>query len=195
MARLILAANETYGSLGPFSPTDVIGTAVGSEKVFVDFNGKANFDPSFNRGGDEIVIAGESNEFSGVRSGSNLLITNEFGAAISIPVGLVGAKVTFENGTFNLRVVDGSIQLGDQVIVGTAAKLDDVGAPISQPAAALSFGAELESGNEGASFGPSAGPSVSSGVGTAESGLLFLDPGSVYGSATSLASSNIVTVG
>lgn len=136
MARLYLDAGQTYGIIGPFSPTDVIGTN-GNETVIVDTNGKANFDPSFNRGGDEIVIQGTSGNYSGALSGSTLLISNDNGAAIRIPVGREGATITFSNGSFELILANNQITLGDQVITANASTLNGVGESEAAPLAAL----------------------------------------------------------
>ncbi len=134
MARLFLSAGETYGNLGGFSNTDVVGTN-SNEKVYVDSNGKATFDPSFNRGGDEIVILGASQFFSGVRSGSALLITSAEGASIRIPIGTVGTTVTFNDGSAQLVVTNNVVKLGGQTITTTAASFNGLFA--TPPAAEL----------------------------------------------------------
>jgi len=130
---------KRYGFIGPFDITDVIGTN-SSETVYVEANGRANFDPSFNRGGDEIII---QSVFVGlrrvVRSGSNLLITNETGALLSIPFGSAGSTITFNDGSFELVFSSGTLKLGDQVITATAAPLADLGEGIA--ASALAVGA------------------------------------------------------
>jgi hypothetical protein len=138
MARLFLSPGQTYGFIGPFDITDVIGTN-SSETVYVEANGRANFDPSFNRGGDEIIIQSASSGYTGVRSGSNLLITNETGALLSIPFGSAGSTITFNDGSFELVFSSGTLKLGDQVITATAAPLADLGEGIA--ASALAVGA------------------------------------------------------
>lgn len=134
MARLFLQAGETYGNVGGFGNTDIVGTN-NNEKVYVDSNGKATFDPSFNRGGDEIVILGAAQFFSGVRSGSALLITNAEGASIRIPIGTVGTTVTFNEGSVQLVVTNNVVKLGGQTITATAASLNGLFA--APPAAEL----------------------------------------------------------
>lgn len=123
MARLFLQAGETYGNVGGFSNTDGVGTN-NNEKVYVDIDGKATFDPSFNRGGDQIVILGASEFFSGVRSGSALLLTSAAGASIRIPIGTAGTTITFNDGSAELIVTNNLVKLGGQTITTTAATLD-----------------------------------------------------------------------
>lgn len=143
MARLYLSPGETYGFIGSFDVTQVIGTN-SDETVYVGPNGKATFDPSFNRGGDEIAFLtsaldvntfASASGYDGVRSGSNLLITNDAGASLAIPIGSGGTIITFAEGSFDLGISDGVIKLGDQVITTTAASLDNLGDPVSAPAA------------------------------------------------------------
>lgn len=133
MARLFLEAGETYGLIGPFGTTDVIGTN-GNETVIVQANGKATFDPSFNRGGDEIEIQGDSTDFLGGLSGSSLLITSDNGASIRIPFGSAGTTITFQNGSFDLVFANGAITLGEQVITGTPTALENLGEGIAASA-------------------------------------------------------------
>lgn len=123
MARLYLDAGSVYGIIGSFAPTDVIGTN-DSETVYVSPNGKAIFDPSFNRGGDEIVIQGDSSFYSAALVGSSILITNDNNASIRIPVGTAGATVSFEDGSFDLLFNGTAVVLGDQVINATSTALD-----------------------------------------------------------------------
>lgn len=134
MARLFLDPGQTYGSIGPFGITEIFGTNE-AEIVYVEETGKANFDPSFNRGGDEIIIDGASQNYSAVRAGSAIVITNggDAGASIRIPVGTAGATITFSDGSFELVVVNNVIQLGEQDITTTAAALDGLGEPAAAP--------------------------------------------------------------
>jgi hypothetical protein len=202
VGRLFLKANEPYGTIGHFS-TDVFGTADGHEKVFLQSDALVVFDPSFNRGGDEIVIAGNANLFKGARSGSNLLITNDLGAQIFIPAGTVGAKVTFDNGSFLLAIKNGAIQLGDQVMDATATQFTALGTGIAQAPAALHV--EAPPADDGGSAATPQAPE-SAAVAVAApldppahqdaatphgSGLLFLEAGVTYGHAeTGLGSSS-----
>jgi hypothetical protein len=206
VARLILKANETQGTIGPYSQTEIIGTAIGFETVYVEIGGKAIFDPSFNRGGDEIIIQGNSEVFQGVRSGSNLLLTNDFGAEIYIPAGSVGAKVTFDDGTFLLVVSNGSINLGDQPITTTAAPLNDVGAGLTEPPLALHI--DATPADDVATAAPQSRANLEVAIAGAvdhqaphdtsvadHPGLLFLDAGVVYGAPDMSVGSNMLSLG
>ncbi|MCB2075261.1 MAG: hypothetical protein H6917_17170 [Novosphingobium sp.] len=135
MARIFLSEGETYGTIGPFSATDVIGTN-GNETVYVAGNGNAIFDPSFNRGGDEIIIDGDAATFEGARSGSSFLVTGGIGAQIVIPVGAGGTTLTFDDGSFTLLFDGTNVLLGAQVITASPETLDDLE---SMPALSASF--------------------------------------------------------
>jgi hypothetical protein len=142
MARLFLTEGEIYGIV--VTDTDVIGTN-GDETVVVGTNGIANFDPSFNRGGDEIVIQGDAADYLGARVGSSLVITNGSIASITIPIGTAGTTITFDEDpstldgdSFTLLTSGGAVTLGDQVITTTPAALDGLGEPNAALSAALS---------------------------------------------------------
>jgi hypothetical protein len=144
MARLFLAEGETFGTIGPFDNTDIIGTN-SNEIVYVAENGLATFDPSFNRGGDEIVVTGISAAFEGARSGSLFVITGNLGAEINIPIGTAGTTITFNDGSFTL-VFDGTnVLLGDQVITNTPEPLDSLQA---MEALSLAIGADAPPSSE-----------------------------------------------
>jgi len=155
MARLFLAAGETFGTIGPFDNTDVVGTN-NNEVVYVAEDGLATFDPSFNRGGDEIVITGISAAFEGARSGSLFVVTSNLGAEINIPIGTAGTTITFNDGSFTLIFDGTNVLLGDQVITNTPEPLSDLQA---MQALSLTIGAdgppssETTSGSEFSTFG------------------------------------------
>ncbi|MCB2075622.1 MAG: hypothetical protein H6917_05995 [Novosphingobium sp.] len=129
MARLFLSPGQTYGTVGPFSNTDVIGTN-DFETVFVSDDGLAIFDPSFNRGGDVISIGGVAEIYDGSLSGSNLILTADNGAFISIPVGGVGATIIFADNDARTLIFDGTnVILGDQTIPGDGSTVDLVPGP------------------------------------------------------------------
>ncbi|MCB2080230.1 MAG: hypothetical protein KDE55_21355 [Novosphingobium sp.] len=118
MARLFLSAGQTFGTVGGFDTTDVIGTN-DFETVYNTADALATYDPSFNRGGDTINIAGEAEIYSASLSGSAIVLTADNGARIQIPVGEVGATIVFADASRTL-VFDGTnVLLGDQIITGT----------------------------------------------------------------------------
>lgn len=107
---------------------NLVGTRDGTETVLL---GEPNygslsavFDPTFNSGGDTIVLAGSADDYSAIRSGSSVVLTNGSITA-TIPVGIIGATVTFANaeGQFDddarILVFDteiGQILLGNQTV-------------------------------------------------------------------------------
>lgn len=118
MARIILNPGET-GDVGSSTTYDVFGST-GAEKVFVDGDAVVAFDPSFNGGGDTLVIDGLAADYSAHVEGSNIVLTNDDGAEITIPVGSAGITLVF-NGEDERELVVGAggLTLGDQVIPTT----------------------------------------------------------------------------
>ena len=126
MARLFLNPGETYGTVGGFSNSDVIGTNA-NETVNVARDGDADFDPSFNRGGDVINIAGPAALYQASLVGSSLLLTSAEGANITIPIGTVGTTINFLDASRVLIREGGQVKLGDQVIEGPAEDVEPIG--------------------------------------------------------------------
>ncbi len=118
MARIILNPGET-GDVGSSTTYDVFGST-GAEKVFVDGDAVVAFDPSFNGGGDTLVIDGLAADYSAHVEGSNIVLTNDDGAEITIPVGSAGITLVF-NGEDERELVVGAggLTLGDQNIPTT----------------------------------------------------------------------------
>jgi VCBS repeat-containing protein len=126
MALLTLSAGDTVGlSFGAFN---IIGTRAGSETLIlsnpISGNLSVTLDPSFNQGGDRIVLAGSASDYTIVRSGSSVVLTN--GAiTVTIPVGLVGADIVFANGAGtaddDVRVLRFDSALGGVVLAGSTA--------------------------------------------------------------------------
>ena len=139
MARLFLEEGQTFGTIS-VGTTDVIGTN-GNEIVYVAETGRAVFDPSFNRGGDEIVFLAEAATFDGALSGSNFVVTSNFGAIVSIPIGTAGTTITFDDGTetnsYTLQFDGANVTLGAQIITNSPEALDDLD---SMPPLSASFG-------------------------------------------------------
>jgi hypothetical protein len=145
MALLTLSAGDTVGlSFGSFN---IIGTRTGSETVIlsnpISGNLSVTLDPSFNQGGDTIVLAGSAADYTIVRSGSSVIMTNG-SITVTIPVGTVGANVVFANGagtadddvrvlkfvTGTGIVLDGGIASENQVVGTTVAAVAVNDAPV-----------------------------------------------------------------
>ena len=123
MARLVLSAGQTFGTIGPYTPaTEVIGTN-SNETVFVEIDGRATFDASFNRGGDIINIQGSAALYKAAVAGSNIVITSDGGASVTIPVGTTGTAVNFTNLNATLKFENGAFKLGSTVLTGTPTQL------------------------------------------------------------------------
>jgi len=127
MALIILQPGETSSQgVGSGSFGDQVIGSTGNETVRIAYNGKVNLDPSFSAGGDQIIIDGPAGDFEASVAGSNLILTNDAGAEIIIPLGVAGVDIIFEDGTRELGIVAGKVELGDQVIPsnGTVVELD-----------------------------------------------------------------------
>ena len=121
MARLFLTPGATFGTVGGFADTSVIGTN-SNEVVFLTADATADFDPSFNRGGDTINIGGIAELYTGRLVGSSLLLTAANGAEIFIPVG-GPTQVNFIDAPRTLKLEAGVVYLGNQVITSTPTSL------------------------------------------------------------------------
>jgi Ca2+-binding RTX toxin-like protein len=145
MALLTLSAGDTVGlSFGSFN---IIGTRTGSETVIlsnpISGNLSVTLDPSFNQGGDTIVLAGSAADYTIVRSGSSVIMTNG-SITVTIPVGTAGANVVFANGAGagddDVRVLkfvagvgvvlDGGIASENQVVGSTVTAVAVNDAPV-----------------------------------------------------------------
>lgn len=86
--------------------------------------GNIVLDPSFNRGGDRLIVAADAKDFSAYRSGSSVVLLWGDGSA-TIPVGSVGITLEFDNERdsrlLRFDQVNGGFLLGAQLIDATSA--------------------------------------------------------------------------
>lgn len=144
IARALLAPGGEAVLGGDYS---VFGTGQGAETV-VRASGNLTFDPSFNRGGDTIVVGGAAADFAAYRNGSQVVIVAESGQ-LSIPVGQQATTLVFDGEDerdLRFDVTSGSIMIGSESItgtnLGTAVPLDpaDQVAPMALYVDAVSWG-------------------------------------------------------
>jgi hypothetical protein len=114
-AKLILTQPGQDVDLG--GNVSVSGTASGGEVVTV-LSGSIRLDASFNAGGDTVVLAGSSGDYSASLSGSFVTFTDVDGSEVAIPVGTVGITIAFDDASATLRYdgASGEVRLGDDVI-------------------------------------------------------------------------------
>lgn len=138
---MTLESNATVYTSGDFS---IFGTSTGAEEVFHS-SGELVFDPSFNRGGDTLHVLGDLDEYAGYLSGSSLVLFSD-DVEVRLPVGPTGMEIDFGGTTLSLRVVGGSVYLGDQAITatseGAAMTITGTGAPASGDIALDGMGSE-----------------------------------------------------
>lgn len=112
-ARVLLSTDSQVTAGGNL---EVFGTA-GADRVTV-LLGEVSLDPSFNRGGDTVILPFDAIDFSAVRNGSQVVLTGE-GIDLTIPFGRAGLDIVFAGGDERTLLVDttqGSILLGNQEI-------------------------------------------------------------------------------
>ena len=130
MALIILQPGATSSSnLGSGSDTDSVFGTGGNEIVRLDGDGDVVLDPSFGAG-DVVRIDGLRSDYSVTVSGSNIVLTNDTGANIVIPIKENGAQIEFNDDDSQITIKDGQLCIGDQVIPsdGTTVQLDGDGA-------------------------------------------------------------------
>ncbi|MDE8651299.1 cadherin domain-containing protein [Novosphingobium album (ex Liu et al. 2023)] len=104
---------------------DVFGTGDGEETVLLTY-GDISFDPSFNNGGDRIVLDADAESFSAVRFGSSILLDGP-GYDLAIPVGIAGMAIEFADDTRTLvyNPDNDTVMLGTQAIGLTAVPVSE----------------------------------------------------------------------
>jgi hypothetical protein len=115
MARLVLTTPGEDGAAG--GNTEVFGTSAGDEVITVLEGADVTFDGSFLAGGDTIRLPGVASDYTVHIVGSRVELTSTDGTTISLPVGANANTLEFEDGAaLDIAIVDGHIQIGDQVI-------------------------------------------------------------------------------
>ena len=123
VGRLLL---DVDGSVTLGGSYEIFGTA-GDEHVELLY-GTASFDASFNRGGDEVILAGDASSFDVFVEGSSVVFVNEV-LDVLLPVGLEGLELEFDDGVRTVRYDD----FIEEVIVGAQTVLVDAAALGSAP--------------------------------------------------------------
>ena len=126
-ARLILSggalnpgetAHVTFGGRATiFGTTDTDVVAIASGQPI-----NVTFDPSFNRGGDIIILPNQANTYTAALVGSAVLL-NGADQSLSIPVGVSGLTLRFADVERSLLFTGGAVKIGDQTIGSTATAL------------------------------------------------------------------------
>lgn len=130
MSRLFTGAGYA-GTIG--GDITVFGTSERETISVVDVAGTVTFDPSFNKGGDTIVLAKSAAAYTINQSGSSVVLANQ-DSRIVIPVGIVATTIQFLDGDRTL-LFSGGVKIGSQVVTATAATVTAEGAAKSTLAA------------------------------------------------------------
>lgn len=117
MARVTLSQPGEDVFVGG-ADVEVFGTNSGGEIITV-VTGSIRLDPSFNRGGDTIVLPGSATSYSAYRIGAEVVLTRNDGAVtVRVPFGTAGLEVQFDGGDSRTLLFDGSA--GQVTIEGQA---------------------------------------------------------------------------
>ncbi len=135
MARVILETpgedvivGGRFNGFGDDTDTTVIGTASGGEVIDVRSPADVVLDASFNQGGDTIRLPGEADEYTARLEGSRVILESVVNQVrISIPVGPNANTIIFGgDDSRQIRIVDGQVLIGDEVVDSSANFLDSV---------------------------------------------------------------------
>lgn len=149
VGRLITGAGYT-GTIG--GNITVYGTAERQTITVADVAGTVTFDPSFNKGGDTIVLAKSAASYTIAQSGSTVILSDG-DSRIVIPVGTVANTIQFSDGDRTL-IYSGGVKIGGQAVTTTAATVTATGSTKSTLAAdAATQAARLVLSEESASVG------------------------------------------
>ncbi|NJC05712.1 Ca2+-binding RTX toxin-like protein [Sphingomonas kaistensis] len=97
MARVTLSQAGEDVIVGG-ADVQVIGTSAGGEVITV-VSGNIRLDPSFNQGGDTIVLPGDASDYTAYRAGGEVIFTSLDGTVtLRIPVGGNGTEIQFDGG-------------------------------------------------------------------------------------------------
>ena len=149
MGRLITGAGYT-GTIG--GNITVYGTPERQTITVADVAGTVTFDPSFNKGGDTIVLGKSAASYTIAQSGSTVVLSDG-DSRIIIPVGTTANAIQFSDGDRAL-IFDGGVKIGSQTVTTTAATITATGTTKSTLAAdAATQAARLVLSEESASVG------------------------------------------
>lgn len=149
MGRLITGAGFT-GTIG--GNITVYGTPERQTITVADVAGTVTFDPSFNKGGDTIVLAKSAASYTIAQSGSTVVLSDG-DSRIVIPVGTIANTIQFSDGDRAL-LFSGGVKIGQQAVTTTAATITATGTTKSTLAAdAATQAARLVLSEESVSVG------------------------------------------
>ncbi|GAA4003326.1 beta strand repeat-containing protein [Sphingomonas humi] len=116
MARVTLSQAGEDVIVGG-ADVQVIGTSAGGEVITV-VSGNIRLDPSFNQGGDTIILPGDASNYTAYRSGGEVIFTRLDGTTtLRIPVGGNGTEIQFNGGDSRTLLFNGTAAtIGGQTI-------------------------------------------------------------------------------
>lgn len=149
MGQFITGADFT-GTIG--GTITVYGTAERQTITVSDVAGTVTFDPSFNKGGDTIVLSKSAASYTIAQSGSTVVLTSG-DRKVVIPVGTAANTIQFTDGDRALVYNDG-FKLGNQTVTTTTTTISAPGLAKSVLAAdGSTFPARLILSGENATVG------------------------------------------
>lgn len=171
-----VTGNGFTGTIG--GNITVYGTAERQTITVADVAGTVTFDPSFNKGGDTIVLAKSAASYTIAQSGSTVVLSDG-DSRIIIPVGTIANTIQFSDGDRTL-LFSGGVKIGSQAVTTTAATITATGTTKSTLAAdAATQAARLILSEERASVGGNVtvyGTAGVEGVSLLSGGNITFDP-------------------
>ena len=117
-AKLILTQAGQDVDIG--GRVNVTGTSAAGEVITV-LGGDVRLDPSFNGGGDTLVLGGSAGDYTATLAGSIVTITDGE-TSVAMPVGIAGLTIDFTDVDLTLQIDtdSGQVMLGDEAITAAS---------------------------------------------------------------------------
>jgi len=131
-AQVILLGDAPELTIG--GDATIFGTGAADVITLADVASTIVLDPSFNQGGDTLVLPGAAADYTAVRTGGSTVLIEGLGSSVSIPMGVVGITLRFSDGDRQLVANGDGFVIGDQIIEETPVPLM---VPPSEPVAML----------------------------------------------------------
>ncbi|MBZ6380114.1 hypothetical protein, partial [Pacificimonas aurantium] len=97
MASRVIFSPDGETSVGR-GAYNLFGSAAGNEELVIGVGAQVTLDPSFNEGGDTIVLPGDFADFTATRNGSTLVLEDGLGTILRLPLGTEPTILGFDDG-------------------------------------------------------------------------------------------------
>ncbi|OWV34344.1 hypothetical protein B5C34_13335 [Pacificimonas flava] len=101
MASRVIFSPDGETSVGR-GAYNLFGSAAGNEELVIGVGAQVTLDPSFNEGGDTIVLPGDFADFTATRNGSTLVLEDGLGTILRLPLGTEPTILGFDDGDYRV---------------------------------------------------------------------------------------------